>query len=84
MKDMNSEYIAFLPIGMTFIILGLTADNMWSFLPIGLVFFAIALTNGFSNDKTEDEQTDENSSENVGTKNNETPDTANPEDKKDQ
>lgn len=56
MKDFNSDYIAFLPIGVTFMVLGLTTDNLWSFFPVGLVFFVIALTGGFtSNNKDADE-----------------------------
>lgn len=45
-------YTAFLPIGVVFLTLGMTLDNMWAFLPVGIVFFIIGITYGIPWQKT--------------------------------
>lgn len=37
---------AFLPIGITFMILSFALDNMWAFFPVGIVFFVIGTSYG--------------------------------------
>lgn len=60
-KDENKKgiyepaYTAFLPIGITFLTLGMTLDNMRAFLPVGIVFFIIGgITYGIPRQKTND------------------------------
>lgn len=63
-KDLyEPAYTAFLPIGVVFLTLGMTLDNMWAFLPVGIVFFIIGITYGIpwqrtNNKFTQQENTD--------------------------
>lgn len=45
---------AFLPLGMVFIVLGITMDHMLPFLPVGIIFFTMYLTSGFQNNSKKD------------------------------
>lgn len=59
MKNFNSDYIAFFPIGLTFMILGITGANNTAFLAIGIVFLILSFSLGSSDgEKSEDGQTD--------------------------
>ena len=46
-KDLyEPAYTAFLPIGIVYLTLGMTLENMWAFLPVGIVFFVIGISYG--------------------------------------
>jgi len=59
MKNYNTDYIAFLPIGISFMLLGMSGDNKTPFLAVGIVFFILSLSLGFATDKDNLESKDE-------------------------
>ena len=64
-------YAAFLPIGIAFLTLSFTLDNMWAFLPVGIVFFIIGISYGIPWQRINDKntQTDNTADGNVSTHN---------------